>query len=217
LGFWIAHLGANQKALSKRRVYLAGLALQLLLIITVSTRDTFWLLSTSRTVFPEPSKNFWQRAEQIASTPLGQGLPRSNPVRQILTGYLHLSGIEAGYGFFAPNISNSYKLVFELRFPDGRVEYKLPRVSNAASVLRIAGLLDMIGRTRSEAFRQTIVKMLADSVWREHADATMIRAIFGSVVLPSAPEFAHGKRESYEFLYAYEFSVSDKATEQSTP
>jgi hypothetical protein len=203
--------------LSKKRVYLAGLALQLSLIITVSSRDTFSLLSTSRTIFPESSKNSWQRAEQIASIPLGQRLPRSNPVRQILTGYLDLSGIEAGYGFFAPNITNSYKLIFELRFPDGRVEYELPRVSNAASVLRVAGLLDTIGRTRSEAFRQTMVKMLAHAVWREHADAIMIRAIFGSVVLPSAPEFAHGKRESYEFLYAYDFSVSDKATEQSTP
>jgi hypothetical protein len=203
--------------LSKKRVYLAGLALQLFLVITVSSRDTFWLLLKSRTIFPESSRNFWQRAERIASISLGQRLPRSNPVRQILTGYLHLSGIEAGYGFFAPNIPNSYKLVFELRFPDGRVEYKLPRVSNAASVLRVAGLLDQIRRTRSEAFRQTIVKMLADSVWREHADATTIRAIFGSVILPSAPEFEHGKRESYEFLYAYDFSVSDKAAEQSTP
>jgi hypothetical protein len=203
--------------LGKRRVYLAGLALQLFLIITVSSRDTFWVLSKSRTVLPESSKNLCQGAEQIASTALGQRLPRSNPVRQMLAGYLNLSGIEVGYGFFAPNIPNSYKIVFELRFPDGRVEYRLPRVSNAASVLRIAGLLDMIGRTRSEAFRQTIVKMLADAVWREHADATMIRALFGSVVLPSAPEFERGKRESYEFLYAYDFSVSDKATEQSTP
>jgi hypothetical protein len=134
-----------------------------------------------------------------------------------LTGYLHLSGIEIGYGFFAPNIPNSYKLVFELRFPDGRVEYKLPRVSNAASVLRVATLLDMIGRTRSEAFRQTMVKMLADSMWREHADATMIRAIFGSVVLPSAAEFEQGKRESYEFLYAYDFNVTEKSSQQSTP
>jgi hypothetical protein len=203
--------------LSKKRVYLAGLALPLLLIITVSSRDTFWLLSKSKTIFPESCKKFWRRSEQIASTPLGQRLPPSNPVRQILTGYLHLSGIEIGYGFFAPNIPNSYKLVFELRFPDGRVEYKLPRVSNAASVLRVATLLDMIGRTRSEAFRQTMVKMLADSMWREHADATMIRAIFGSVVLPSAAEFEHGKRESYEFLYAYDFSVTEKSSQQSTP
>ena len=203
--------------LSKKRVYLAGLALQLLLIITVSSRDTFWLLSKSKTIFPESCKKFWQQADQIASTALGQRLPLSNPVRQILTGYLHLSGIEIGYGFFAPNIPNSYKLVFELRFPDGRVEYKLPRVSNAASVLRVAGLLDTIGRTRSEAFRQTMIKMLAESMWREHADATMIRAVFGSVVLPSAAEFEHGKRESYEFLYAYDFSVTEKSTERSTP
>ena len=196
--------------LSKKRLYLAGLALQLFFVITVSSRDTFWLLSTSRTVFPESSKNLWRRAEQVASTPLGQPLLRSNPVRQILTEYLHLSGIEVGYGFFAPSVANSYKLVFELRFPDGRVEYELPRVSNAASVLRVAGLLDTIGRTRSEAFRQTMVRMLADSVWREHGDATMIRAIFGSVILPSAPEFARGKRESYQFLYAYDFSVTEK-------
>jgi hypothetical protein len=203
--------------LGKKRIYLAGLALQLFLIITVSSRDTFWVLSKSRTVFPDWCKKFWQQAEQIASMAIGQRLPRSNPVRQILTGYLDLSGIEVGYGFFAPNVANSYKLVFELRFPDGRVEYELPRVSNAAAVPRVAGLLDTIGRTRSEALRQTMVKMLADSVWREHADATMIRAIFGSVLLPSAPEFEHGKRESYEFLYAYDFSVSEKSPDRSTP
>ncbi len=207
----------NRMTLRKKRLFVAGLALQLFLVVTVSSRDTFWVLSKSKTIFPESCKRFWQQAEQIASMAQGQRLPASNPVRQILTGYLHLSGIEVGYGFFAPNIPNSYKLVFELRFPDGRVEYELPRVSNPASVLRVAGLLDTIGRTRSEAFRQTMVKMLADAIWREHADATMIRAIFGSVILPSAPEFAHGKRESYEFLYAYDFSVSEKSAEQSTP
>lgn len=203
--------------LSKKSVYLAGFVLQLFLIITVSSRDTFWLLSKSKTVVPESAKNLWQGAERIASTALAQRLPAGNPVRQILTGYLDLSGIEVGYGFFAPNVANSYKLVFELRYPDGRVEYELPRVSNAASVLRVAGLLDQIGRTHSEAFRQTMVRMLADSVWREHADATMIRAIFGSIILPSAPEFEHGKRESYQFLYGYDFSVSEKSIERSAP
>jgi len=202
---------------SKRRIYLAGLGLQLSLIIAVSSRDTFWLLSKSKTVFPESSKNVWQRAEQIESTALGQRLPPGNPAREILTAYLHLSGIEVGYGFFAPNIPNSYRLVFALRSQDGRVEYTLPRVSNSSSILRVAGLLDTIGRTRSEAFRQIMVGMLADSVWREHADATMIRAIFGSVILPSAPEFEHGKRETYEFLYAYDFSVTEKPTENTTP
>jgi len=34
-----------------------------------------------------------------------------------------------------------------------------------------------------------------------------IRAIFGSIRLPTVSEFEHGKRESYEFLYAYDFSL----------
>jgi hypothetical protein len=203
--------------LGNKSIYLAGFALQLFLIITVSSRDTFRLLLSTKTILPESSQNLWEPAEQIASTALAQRFAVGNPVREILTEYLNLSGIEVGYGFFAPNVSNSYKLVFELRFSDGRVEYELPRVSNAASALRVAGLLDQIGRTHSEAFRQTMVKMLADSVWREHADAAMIRAIFGSIILPSAPEFEHGKRESYEFLYAYDFSVSEKSTDRSTP
>jgi hypothetical protein len=204
-------------ALSKRRVYLAGFILHLFLIVTVSWRDTFWLLSKGGTILPESSRPFWQKGEEITSAALGQRLPAANPVRQILTGYLDLAGIEAGYGFFAPNIPNSYKLVFELHFPDGHVEYELPRVSRTASVLRVAGLLDKIGRTRSETFRQTMVKLLAYSMWQEHADATMIRAIFGSIILPSAPEFEHGKKESYKFLYAYDFKVDQEPIERSTP
>jgi hypothetical protein len=45
----------------------------------------------------------------------------------------------------------------------------------------------------------------------------MIRAVFGSISLPSISEFEHGKRESYEFLYAYDFSRTDEATEVETP
>lgn len=204
-------------ASSKSCVYLAGFTLHLFLIIIVSWRDTFWLLWKGGTIFPESSRDYWQRAEQIASTALGQRLAPANPVRRILTAYLHVAGIEAGYGFFAPNIPNSYKLLFELHFPDGRIEYELPRVSSAASVLRVAGLLDKIGRTRSEAFRQTMVKMLSYSAWQEHADATTIRAILGLVILPSAPDFERGKRESYKFLYAYEFKIDQEPIERSTP
>jgi hypothetical protein len=62
-----------------------------------------------------------------------------------------------------------------------------------------------------------MVKMLAYSTWRENPDVTMIRAVFGSISLPSISEFEHGKRESYEFLYAYDFSRTDEATEVETP
>ncbi len=100
------------------------------------------------TIFPASFKSFSQKAETAVSVALGQHLAASNPIRQALATYLHLAGIETGYGYFAPNVPGSYKLVFELHYPDGRVEYELPSVSGAAAGLRIAGLLDTIGRTR---------------------------------------------------------------------
>ena len=148
---------------------------------------------------------------------LGQHLAASNPVRQALATYLHMAGIETGYGYFAPNVPGSYKLVFELHYHDGRVEYELPRVSSAAAGLRIAGLLDKIGRTRYDALRERLVKMLAQSIWREHPEVETIRAVFGSITLPNVSEFERGKRESYEFLYAYDFSLREEPAESDGP
>ena len=136
-----------------------------------------------------------------------------NPLRRTLTTYLHLVGIETGYGYFAPNVAGSYNLVFELHYSDGRVEYEWPRVDSAAAGLRIAGLLDEIGRTRSDAFREYMVKMMASSIWHEHPEVKTMRAMLGSVILPSLGDFERGKAESYEFLYAYDFSLSNESTE----
>ena len=134
-------------------------------------------------------KNFSQKAETAVSAALGQKLPASNPVREALKTYVQLAGIETGYGYFAPNVPGGYRLVFELHYPDGRVEYELPSVSSAAAGLRIAGLLDNIGRTPYDALREILVKTLAQSVWREHPDVESVRAILGSIRLPTAREF----------------------------
>ena len=151
------------------------------------------------------------------SASLGQGLASSNPVRQALATYLHLAGIEVGYGYFAPNVPGTYKLVFELHYPDGRVEYEVPRVNSAAAASRFTGLLDQIGRTKYDALREILVKMLAQSVWGEHPQVKTIRAVLGSMRLPTITEFERGKRESYEFLYAYDFSLRDAPREPEIP
>jgi hypothetical protein len=122
---------------------------------------------------------------------------------------VQFAGIEAGYGYFAPNVPAGYRLVFELQYPDGRLKYELPSVSSAAAGLRIAGLLDSIGRTPYDALREILVKTLAQSVWREHPDVESVRAIVGSIRLPTAGEFKEGKRESYEFMYAYDFTLEN--------
>ena len=135
----------------------------------------------------------------------------------MLATYLHLAGIEVGYGYFAPNVPGTYKLVFELHYPDGRVEYEVPRVNSAAAASRFTGLLDQIGRTKYDALREILVKMLAQSVWGEHPHVKTIRAVLGSMRLPTITEFERGKRESYEFLYAYDFSLRDAPREPEIP
>jgi hypothetical protein len=203
--------------LRQKYIYLAWFGLHFLLIISFSCRETLWLITGGSTIFPSSFKGFSQKVETVVDAVLGQHLAASNPVRQALATYLHIAGIETGYGYFAPNVPSSYKLVFELHYHDGRVEYELPRVNSAAAGLRIAGLLDKIGRTRYHALREHLVKMLAQSIWREHPEVETIRAVFGSITLPNVSEFERGKRESYEFLYAYDFSLREEPAKSDGP
>ena len=76
-------------------------------------------------LFPN-SLPVWDRGAEITAVLLGQTLPETNPVRQTVSAYLNLAGIEAGYSYFAPNIPENYKIVFELHYRDGRTEIELP-------------------------------------------------------------------------------------------
>jgi hypothetical protein len=93
------------------------------------------------------------------------------------------------------------------------VEYELPSVRSAAAGLRLATLLDQIGRTPHDAFREHLVKTLSMSIWREHPEVKTMRVEFGSIILPSVSEFERGRRESYQFLYAYDFSLENESAE----
>lgn len=213
--FWSARAGESSHA--KRHVYLAWFLLHGLLIITISSREIFWLIAHRLTILPTSFSSTARKLESIASTALAQNLASSNPVRRAFLTYLHVAGIERGYGYFAPNVPGSYKLVFELHYPDGTVEYELPEVRSTAAELRLASLLDEIGRTRNDALREYLVKTLAGPVWREHPEAKTIRAIFGLRNFPDIHEFQRGARESYEFLYAYDFSLMRDPPQPKTP
>jgi hypothetical protein len=197
----------------QKPVYLACFLLHFLLIVTVSSRETLWLIARGLTIVPPPLKSYVPTSGTDVATTPGQKLATLNPLRGALATYLHIAGIERGYGYFAPNVPAAYKLIFELHYPDGRVEYRLPLVHSAAAGLRLTGLLDEIARTRYDPLREYLVKMLARPVWREHPEASTINAVFGSINLPSVNEFEHGARESYQFLYAYDFSVRDEPAE----
>jgi hypothetical protein len=188
-----------------------------LLIVSVSCCDTLRIVAEGPTILPVLFKNFSQKAKTAFSAVLGQKPTASNPVREALNTYVQFAGIEAGYGYFAPNVPGGYRLVFELHYRDERVEYELPSVSSEAAGLRLASLLDSIGRTPYDALREILVKTLVQSVWREHPDVESVRAIVGSITLPTTNEFERGKRESYQVLYAYDFSLENAPAKTKDP
>ena len=197
--------------------YLAGVIFHLLLILTVSCRDTFAVLSKGHTIFPSNLDSSWREAENVTTAVIGQDLPKSNPLHQGLGAYLNAAGIDAGYGFFAPHVPGTYKLVFELHYHDGRIEYETPSVHTSSAGLHLVSLLDFIGQVEDGVVREGMIKFLVYAAWREHHDVSMIRAVFGTVDFPTAREFERGGRESYQVLYAYDVTFEPKPVLKHQP
>jgi hypothetical protein len=199
-----------------KEILLACFVLHFGLLITISVRDTLSLVAHKLTVLPASFSGAARNLESLVSTIAGQKPASSDLIRRGLLTYLHCAGIDRSYGYFAPNIPPSYKLVFELHYRDGRVEDELPRVNSAAAGLRVSGLLDEIGRTRHDGLREYLIKALARSVWHDHPDVMAMRAIFGVRNVRTADEFARGAPESYRFLYAYDFIRQNHADESTS-
>jgi hypothetical protein len=83
-------------------------------------------------------------------------------------------------------------------------------VRGKAAALRLDSLLDRLADSRYEPLREVIVKMLALSVWREHPEVKKIRATFGAVTPPDIDDFEHGKGESFQPMFSYDFSLRDE-------
>jgi len=184
-----------------------------LLILGISSRETLSLLAERQTSLPIVLDKYGEELEKVLAVALGEGLAVTNPLRQGITAYEGAAGIEAGYGFFAPSIPNSYKLVFEIKSPSGQVEYELPRVNDATAGLCLSEILDRIGRIRYDPLREMMIKMLVYSTWQEHPNAASIRAVFGFVEVPTPAEVRLGKNETYRVMYAYDFSFRSQPTE----
>ena len=196
--------------------YLIGFVLHFGLIAAICIHSTLSLVGSSKTIFPEslrPTLNRAARLSDISASPSSgwRALGRT------VAAYSRLSGIDGGYTFFAPNVPDACKLVFELRYPDGTVEYDLPRASYAGGGLGISALLNNIATIQYDPLRERLIQMLAYSAWRHHPKAITIRAVLGYVHLPTIAQFQKGETESYEYLYAYEFQFEDRATRLTKP
>ena len=160
-------------------------------------------------MFPSAVEPYARNAEGAASWLLGKHAAATNPFRRSMSTYLHAAGIQAGYTFFAPNVPDYHRLILELFYEDGRVEYNSPRMHSKAAARRLESLLDRLAEQRYEPAREVLMKRLAFSVWREHPKVKRIRATFGSVTPPSMTEFEQGKTEAFQPMFSFDFSLRD--------
>lgn len=193
-----------------KRVHVAWFGVHFFLIAAVCFAGLFSLVAEHATIVPSALDTYARKAELLAAWLLGKQAGASSPMRRGIATYLHAAGIQSGYTFFAPNIPGYHKLIFELNYQDGRVEYESPHFRGKAAALRLDSLLARLGDDRYEPLREVVVKMLALSIWREHPDAKKIRATFGSVSPPSITDFEQGKGESFQPLFSYDFSLRDE-------
>jgi hypothetical protein len=193
-----------------KRMCAAWFVVHFFLITAVCSAGIFSLVAEGATILPSAFEKCARRIELIAAFVLGKEAAASSPVRQGIATYLHAAGVQAGYSFFAPNIPGYHKLSFELYYEDGRVEYESPHVSGKAAALRLASLLDRLADKRYEPIREVVVKMLALSVWRNRPEVKKIRATFGAVSPPNISDFEHGKSESFQPMFSYDFSLREE-------
>jgi hypothetical protein len=196
--------------MGRKRIYAAWFGAHFFLITAVCFAGIFSLVAEGATMLPLGLRQYARKAELVAAWLLGKEAAASSPVRRGIATYLHAAGIQSGYTFFAPNIPSYHKLILELYHSDGRVEYDSPHVSGKAAALRLDSLLDRLANPAYEPLREVVVKMLAFSVWRERSDVEKIRAIFGSVNPPSVSDFEHGKGESFQPLFSFDFSLRNE-------
>ena len=190
-----------------RRIHAAWFGIHFFLLTAVCLAGVFWLIAERSTILPLAWDEYARKAELVASWCLGKEAAASNPVRVAIATYLHATGIQAGYTFFAPNVPTNHRLTLELFYDDGRVEYDSPRLRSRAAALRLDSLLNRLADERYEPIREVIVKRLAFSVWREHPEVKKIRATFGSIDPPGMHEFEQGKTETFQPMFSFDFSL----------
>jgi hypothetical protein len=192
-----------------KRICATWFIVHFLLVAAVCFAGIFSLVADGATMLPSAVDKYARKAELIAASVLGKEAGAYNPVRRAIATYLHAAGIQAGYTFFAPNIPAYHRLSLELYYEDGRVEYESPHVMGRAAALRLDSLLDRLADQRYEPIREVVIKMLALSIWRERPDVKKIRATFGAVSPPGIGDFEHGKAESFQPMFTYDFSLRE--------
>jgi hypothetical protein len=188
---------------------ISWLSLHLFLVVLVCIHETGWLVEKDLTIIPGVSSRCWKEVDKVSETLIGAKLPSDNVFHRVIDTYTNVAGIEVGYGYFAPNVSETHALVFEVRYLDGHLDYEAPLVGGHEGELRLTSLIEQIGRTESDPWRNELIRRLARSAWQRHPHAVSMRAFFGSVTPPTLSAYKSGKNERvFTCQYVYDFTLA---------
>ena len=191
---------------NRQSLYLAFALFHFALIGIVCVHETLWLLKEGIVVAAAAPKTVWKKLDTIPAAVAGDEGKSLNRWQRAIASYTNAAGIEAGYGYFAPNIPATHALIFECTYPDGQVDYQTPEVQGEAAQLRVNTLIEQIGRADYDRWRIELIRLLARSTWRQHPEAVSIRAFFGTITPPTLAEYRAGKTErTFNCLDVYDF------------
>lgn len=195
-----------------RRILLSWFFFHFSALLAVSLHEADRLISLHLTNIPPSIANSIPRFTSVTGRSLGLRLPKANPIRQGLVAYLAFAGADAGYGYFSPNVPNSYELSFELRGADGRTELQSLRLAPSDLGLRVASLVDQIGGAPSPELREHMLKKIAAVIGRHNPEVKNMRVSVSQIMLPTLDEYVRGKRQTAALLYAYDMSLSRESS-----
>jgi hypothetical protein len=196
----------------RQSVYVAFFVFHFLLVATVSLHATFSLFKTHVVSWSDVPATLFERLDQLPAALVPDEAAAVNLGQKVLATYTNAAGIEAGYGYFAPNIPAGSSLVFEFHDANGKIEYGAPTVATEAGSLRLQTMLAQAASAELPEWREELVKLLANSSRRFHPDAISVRAFFGSLSPPDLSRYKAGKREMvFNCQYVYDFKYSTAA------
>lgn len=193
-------------------------AVQFALVGLVCTHETLWLLERNLTIIPAGWDSLWRSIDRAPSLILADWKGADPIWRTIVAGYISGAGIEAGYGYFAPNVPLPHALIFECKYRDGHFDYQSPVVADAAAHLRLTTLIEQVARIDDAKWREELIRLLARSTWKRHPEIVSIRALFGSISSPTAAEYRAGKTEhTFTCQYIYSLALPRPEAAGATP
>ena len=192
--------------MSRQAVVLVAVAAHFAAILTVCVVGVFGLLRSGRTILSGLNKN---GARETGGQTRAEH-ERLDPPTMLAKTYLHLAGIEAGYGFFAPNVPDAFRL--QIAVLDGKtrvIQSGLVAAEGSETDLRLASLLDALGRSPAGEVRDIIFELMAQAVFEKFPEAAEIRFQVEAIRMPALAQFQKDRTPSYQPAYAYDFGRTD--------